>query len=109
MRARGLFAVAMLAGGLVAQVAEFDQSVAAGTHDRATAAAALSKFLRIAPGSAQEERFARAVVLAFEAEDHGQCVRLFEVASELRRIDDAARVAYLRSLVASGQSARFVA
>ncbi|MEQ1634466.1 MAG: hypothetical protein ABL997_18940, partial [Planctomycetota bacterium] len=62
-----------------------------------------------APGSAQEERFARAVVLAFEAEDHGQCVRLFEVASELRRIDDAARVAYLRSLVATGQSARFVA
>lgn len=109
MRSSRLFAFAMLVAGLAAQVAEFDRSVAAGTLDRATAAVALSQFLRIAPGEAQDERLARAVEVAFAAEDYGQCGRLFETAVQLRRVDDGARIAYLRSSVAAGQGSRFVA
>ena len=88
---------------LSAQADVFDRLAAKASAEQ-EARLALDAFLRIAPGSARDERLGRASEVAFVAADYAQCVRLAAEAESQASLPDGALTAALRAMARLGRA-----
>lgn len=102
------YAVALVVAGasLSAQADVFD-GLAGNTRSELEAKLALDAFLRIAPGSARDERLGRASEIAFVAADDAMCMRLASEAESRASLSDGALTAALRARARRGLAREF--
>jgi len=102
------YAVALVVAGasLSAQADVFD-GLAGNTRSEQEAKLALDAFLRIAPGSARDERLGRASEIAFVAADDAMCMRLASEAESRASLSDGALTAALRARARRGLAREF--